>query len=56
MVFETRSCSGCDELHKEGFRRPEVQALLPKFDVARFALSDKAERMRAQGKKIDLWK
>jgi thioredoxin-related protein len=49
VVFETRYCSGCDELHKEGFRRPEVQDLLPKFDLARFSLSDKAELTRPDG-------
>ena len=49
VVFETRYCSGCDELHKEGFRRKEVQALLSKFDIARFSLSDKAELTRPDG-------
>lgn len=38
VVFETVSCGACDELHREGFRRPEVRRLLAKFDVARFAL------------------
>ena len=40
VLFETPYCSGCDELHREGFRRPEVLAQLAKFDVARFGLSD----------------
>lgn len=39
VIFETPYCSGCDELHREGFRRPEVAALLARFDVARFALA-----------------
>jgi thioredoxin-related protein len=38
VLFETRSCAACDELHREGFRRPEVLAQLARFDVARFAL------------------
>ena len=38
MLFETPYCGPCDELHREGFRRPEVRALLERFDVARFAL------------------
>ena len=38
VVFETVSCAACDELHREGFRRPDVRRLLAQFDVARFAL------------------
>ena len=38
VLFETVSCAACDELHREGFRRPDVRRLLAKFDVARFAL------------------
>jgi len=33
LLFETPYCSGCDELHDEGFRRPEVRKLLEKFAV-----------------------
>jgi thioredoxin-related protein len=36
VLFETPSCAGCDELHREAFRRADVQALLSRFDVARF--------------------
>lgn len=38
VVFETRHCAGCDELHREGFRRPEMQPLLSRFDVVRLPL------------------
>lgn len=38
VVFETAWCEACDELHREGFRRPEVRALLDRFDVAQFPL------------------
>jgi thioredoxin-related protein len=38
VVFETPDCAACDELHREGFRRKEVRALVNRFDVARFAL------------------
>jgi thioredoxin-related protein len=38
VVFETTDCAPCDELHREGFRRAEVLALVRRFDVARFAL------------------
>src|SRR4051812_8741720 len=40
VVFETPSCGGCDELHREGFRRPDVRKALARFDVARFGLYD----------------
>jgi len=38
VLFETVSCATCDELHRDGFRRPDVRRLLAQFDVARFAL------------------
>jgi len=38
VVFETPDCTPCDELHREGFKRPEVLALVERFDVVRFAL------------------
>lgn len=37
LLFETPYCSGCDELHDEGFRRPEVRKLLGQFDVYQLA-------------------
>ena len=40
LVFETPYCSGCDELHREGFRRPEVRKLLERFDVYRLTPDD----------------
>ena len=36
VLFETPSCAGCDELHREGLRRADVRELLSRFDVARF--------------------
>lgn len=33
LLVETPYCAGCDELHDEGFRRPEVRKLLEKFAV-----------------------
>jgi thioredoxin-related protein len=35
VVFETPDCAACDELHREGFRRKEVLAVVSRFDVAR---------------------
>lgn len=40
LLFETPYCSGCDELHREGLRRPEVRALIERFDVYRLTLDD----------------
>jgi thioredoxin-related protein len=51
VVFETPYCSGCDELHREGFRRPEVKALLAKFDVARLALGERTPLIAPDGSK-----
>jgi len=42
VIFETPYCAGCDELHAEGFTRPEVKAELARFDVVRLALGDNA--------------
>lgn len=40
VIFESRSCLACDEMHSQGLQRADVRALLPRFDVARFALND----------------
>ncbi|GAB6043858.1 thioredoxin family protein [Endothiovibrio diazotrophicus] len=32
VLFEEKGCDACDELHRDGFSRPEVQAELAKFD------------------------
>jgi len=52
VVFETPYCSGCDELHREGFRCPEVKAQLAKFDVARLSLLQNEEIVSPKGEKI----
>ena len=52
VLFETPYCSGCDELHREGFRRAEVRAQLAKFDVARFALGDPVEVVTPSGRRM----
>ena len=38
VLFESPYCGPCDEMHREGFKREKVRALLSQFDVARFAL------------------
>lgn len=40
LVFETPYCAGCDELHREGLRRPDVRKLLERFDVYRLTLDE----------------
>lgn len=37
VLFETPHCAGCDELHREGFRRKEVLERLARFDVVRIS-------------------
>ena len=49
VLFETRSCRACDEMHAEGFQRPEMRALIARFDIARFALNDASEAHHAVG-------
>ena len=39
VLFETRHCAPCDELHKLGFKREQTLAAIARFDVARFSLS-----------------
>jgi thioredoxin-related protein len=52
ILFETRHCAACDELHREAFARAEVRAQLGRIDMARFALSDRTEVVATDGKKI----
>jgi thioredoxin-related protein len=51
VVFETTDCAPCDELHREGFRRGEVLALVRRFDVARFALGAPTELTTPDGRR-----
>ena len=39
VLFETRHCAPCDELHQEGFKGDQTRAAVSRFDVARFSLS-----------------
>ena len=51
VVFETPDCSACDELHRDGFRRPDVMQQLDRFDVVRFALGAPTELVTPDGRK-----
>lgn len=50
VLFETRHCAPCDELHKEGFKRAKTQAALSRFDVARFSLSGRETLVTPDGR------
>jgi thioredoxin-related protein len=50
VLFETRHCRACDEMHAEGFQREPMRALLNRFDVARFALTDATALTRPDGR------
>ena len=50
VLFESKHCAPCDELHKEGFQRQETQAALAKFDVARFGIAARDTLTTPQGK------
>jgi thioredoxin-related protein len=52
VLFETPYCAGCDEMHREGFRRPEVKAQLVKFDVVRLSLLDDTEIVAPGGETL----
>ena len=52
IVFETPYCAGCDELHREGFKRPEVKAQLAKFDVGRISLLQNESIMTPDGRSV----
>ncbi|HSW26273.1 MAG TPA: thioredoxin fold domain-containing protein, partial [Burkholderiaceae bacterium] len=52
VLFETRSCRACDEMHGEGFQRAEMRSLFPRFDIARFALNDAGEIVTPSGRKL----
>jgi thioredoxin-related protein len=53
VLFETRRCKPCDEMHDEAFPRPSLRALLARFDVARLGLGDSAAIVAPDGRRID---
>lgn len=52
VLFETAYCAACDELHAEGLRRPEMKAMLARFDVARYAIGGRTEITTPQGERL----
>lgn len=51
VLWETRQCKACDEMHAQGFKRPDMKALLDRFDIVRFALGDTTELLTPDGRK-----
>ncbi len=52
VLFETRHCKACDELHAEGLRRAEMKPLIARFDIVRFALDDGATIVTPAGQRL----
>ncbi len=57
VLFESAPCAPCDELHKDALTRPEVRALLARFDVAQFALGARTPLTTPAGAAVtaDAW-
>ena len=52
VLFETRHCKACDELHAEGLRRAEMQSMISRFDIVRFALDDGTPIVTPAGQRV----
>jgi len=52
VVFETPYCTGCDEMHREAFKRREVLEQVAKFDVARVLVGGRSELTTPDGRKL----
>jgi thioredoxin-related protein len=50
VVFERPHCASCDELHRDGFRRKEVAALISRLTVARFDPASHVELTAPDGR------
>jgi thioredoxin-related protein len=57
VLFESRHCAPCDELHTEGFKREETLAAIARLDVARLSLSGRDPLIAPDGRSInaDAW-
>ena len=51
VLFETRHCAACDELHREGLKRESTLAALSRLDVARFSLSGRETLTTPDGRR-----
>ena len=57
VLFESRHCAPCDELHQEGFKRDKTLAAIAMLDVARFSLSGREMLTTPDGRSTtaDAW-
>lgn len=51
VIFERPGCASCEELHREGLRRPEVTEALSRLTVARFDPAGHTELVTPAGKR-----
>ena len=54
VLFEQKVCAGCDEMHAEGFPRPEVAALLKRFRAARVDIASNEAVKTPDGKSLPM--
>ncbi len=52
VLFEQKVCAGCDEMHAEGFPRPEVAALLKRYRAARVDIASREALKTPNGKAL----
>ena len=52
VIFEQKVCAGCDEMHAEGFPRPEVAALLQRYRAARVDIASAEALKTPNGKQL----
>jgi thioredoxin-related protein len=52
VLFETRRCAPCDELHRDGFSRKDLRERLAGFDLVRLSLSDRAQLVAPDGSRL----
>lgn len=54
VIFEQKVCAACDEMHAEGFPRPEVAALLKRFHAARVDIASNEAVKTPDGKSLPM--
>lgn len=54
VLFEQKVCAACDELHAEGFPRPEVAALRERFRAARVDIASTETVKTPDGKSLPM--
>ncbi len=54
VLFEQKVCAACDEMHAEGFPRPEVAELLPLFRAARVDIAAGERLKTPQGRQTTM--